>query len=84
MGSGIHSPELPTLLRTKLNQTLVIAHLVPDPPARTTGAAPPRPLTLISALAGYGKTILVSRLVQANAMPRSLTAFGRPFPKEKE
>jgi hypothetical protein len=54
------------LLRTKLNQTLVIAHLVPDPPARTTGAAPPRPLTLISALAGYGKTILVSRLIQDN------------------
>jgi hypothetical protein len=75
LGSAEHCTELPTLLSTKFNQTLVIAHLVPDPPARTTGAALPRQSTLISALACYGKTILVSRLIQDNAWPRSLTNF---------
>ena len=66
MSSDTHSSELPTLLRTKLHRPQVAADLVPRPRLlERLDQHRGRPLTLVSAGAGYGKTTLVSTWLEA-------------------
>ena len=71
MDSETHTPERPTLLRTKLHQPPNTPDLVPRPRLleRLEGRRRERPLTLVCALAGYGKTTLVSSWLEAPDWP---------------
>ena len=72
MGSATNSPELPTLLRTKLHRPPMTADLVPRPRLlERLDQRRQRPLTLVSAGAGYGKTTLVSSWLEANGWPNA-------------
>jgi LuxR family maltose regulon positive regulatory protein len=70
MGSDTHSPELPTLLRTKLHRPPITADLVARPRLhQRLDQRRERPLTLVSAPAGYGKTTLVSSWLETCDWP---------------
>jgi LuxR family maltose regulon positive regulatory protein len=62
MGSDTHTPELPVLIRTKLQHPRLPEDLVPRPRLLDRlHAASDRKLTLISAVAGAGKTTLLAQ-----------------------
>jgi LuxR family maltose regulon positive regulatory protein len=72
MGSDTHSPELPTLLRTKLHRPPITADLVARPRLhQRLDLRRERPLTLVSAPAGYGKTTLVSSWLETCDWPNA-------------
>jgi len=68
LSSDTHIPELPTLLRTKLHRPKVTADLVPRPRLlERLDQHRERPLTLVVAPAGFGKTTLT--ILQAATLP---------------
>ncbi len=70
MGTTTHSPELPSLLRTKLHRPPITADLVHRPRLlERLEQHRQRPLTLVSAGAGYGKTTLISSWLEGNGWP---------------
>jgi LuxR family maltose regulon positive regulatory protein len=70
LGSEPHNPEFPTLLRTKLHRPQVTENLVARPRLlEYLHSRRQRPLTLVSAGAGYGKTTLVSSWLEEADWP---------------
>ena len=70
MASDTHGPEIPALLRTKLHRPPITADLVPRPRLlERLDQHQGRPLTLVSASAGYGKTTLISSWLEACDCP---------------
>ena len=68
MDSASQAPETPTLLRTKLHRPPTTADLVPRPRLlERLDQHRERPLTLVVAPAGFGKTTLT--ILQAATLP---------------
>ena len=70
LSSAEHNPKLPNLLRTKLHRPPITADLVPRPRLlKRLDQHWGRPLTLVCAPAGYGKTTLVSSWLETCECP---------------
>jgi LuxR family maltose regulon positive regulatory protein len=70
MGSDTHTPELPILIRTKLQHPRLPEDLVPRPRLLDRlHAGSDRKLTLISAMAGAGKTTLLAQWLEECPQP---------------